>query len=197
MVLAAVDANTTHDPVGPEPATGPLMLEVLRGPSPGRRIRLRRSVVILGRGQEVDIQLVARGVSRAHAKIVVGREGIINLVDLGSTNGTFLNRTRIDVAVLRDGDRIALGRHILLQLGRVSEPALAAVGSHPLTPRQLEVARLVALGSTNAEVAGYLGVSPRTVSSHLEAIYAQLGIGSRAELTRWLFEHGLQEESVD
>ncbi|MEM7154210.1 MAG: FHA domain-containing protein [Myxococcota bacterium] len=173
------------------------MLEVLRGPSPGRRIRLRRSVVILGRGPEVDIRLVARGVSRAHAKIVVGREGIINVVDLGSTNGTFLNRTRIDVAVVRDGDRIALGRHILVQLGRAPEPTLTPVGSHPLTPRQLEVARLVALGSTNSEVAGYLGVSPRTVSSHLENVYAQLAIGSRAELTRWLFEHGLQEEPVD
>jgi DNA-binding CsgD family transcriptional regulator/pSer/pThr/pTyr-binding forkhead associated (FHA) protein len=61
----------------------------------------------------------------------------------------------------------------------------------PLSARQLEVSRLVANGLTNAAVAEALGISPRTVTSHLDHIYGRLGIGSRAALTRWIVERGL------
>ena len=64
----------------------------------------------------------------------------------------------------------------------------------PLSPRQLEVSQQVAKGLTNAEIAAELGISPRTVTSHLDHIYSRLGIGSRAALTRWLVEHGLQKD---
>ncbi|MCH9682465.1 MAG: FHA domain-containing protein [Deltaproteobacteria bacterium] len=192
--LAVVERGTTRDPVVDDKEPGPPVLEVVRGSSPGRRIRLRKSSTVLGRGADADLGFEARGVSRRHARLIVGREGIVNLLDLGSTNGTFVNRVPIDVALVREGDRIALGRHLVLQLSRHA-PGVSSV-SGEMTPRQLEVARLVALGSTNAEVAGFLGLAPRTIASHLEHIYAQLGIGSRAELTRWLFENGLQEESV-
>jgi pSer/pThr/pTyr-binding forkhead associated (FHA) protein len=60
-----------------------------------------------------------------------------------------------------------------------------------LSPRQIEVSRLVAEGLTNAAIAERLGVSPRTVTSHLDHIYARLDIGSRAALTRWIIERGL------
>ena len=62
----------------------------------------------------------------------------------------------------------------------------------PLSPRQLEVSQQVAKGLTNAEIAAQLGISPRTVTSHLDHIYSRLGIGSRAALTRWIVERGLQ-----
>lgn len=61
----------------------------------------------------------------------------------------------------------------------------------PLSARQLEVSRLVANGLTNAAIAEALGISPRTVTSHLDHIYGRLGIGSRAALTRWIVERGL------
>jgi DNA-binding CsgD family transcriptional regulator len=57
-----------------------------------------------------------------------------------------------------------------------------------LTPRELEVARLVAAGHTNAAVAGELTVSVRTVTSHLEHIYRRLGLRSRTALAAWLHE---------
>jgi len=63
----------------------------------------------------------------------------------------------------------------------------------PLSARQLEVSQQVAKGMTNAEIAARLGISPRTVTSHLDHIYGRLGIGSRAALTRWIVERGLQE----
>lgn len=63
----------------------------------------------------------------------------------------------------------------------------------PLSARQLEVSQHVAKGMTNAEIAAQLGISPRTVTSHLDHIYGRLGIGSRAALTRWIVERGLAE----
>ncbi len=65
------------------------------------------------------------------------------------------------------------------------------LGELPLSARQLEVSKLVATGMTNAAIAEQLGISPRTVTSHLDHIYGRLGIGSRAALTRWIVERGL------
>jgi DNA-binding CsgD family transcriptional regulator len=61
----------------------------------------------------------------------------------------------------------------------------------PLSARQLEVSRLVAEGLTNAAVGEQLGISTRTVTSHLDHIYGRLEINSRAALTRWIVERGL------
>ncbi|GAA0458859.1 hypothetical protein Ade02nite_12730 [Paractinoplanes deccanensis] len=56
----------------------------------------------------------------------------------------------------------------------------------PLTPRELQIARMVADGLTNREVAARLTVSVRTVESHLEHVRAKLGLRSRAQLGGWL-----------
>lgn len=61
----------------------------------------------------------------------------------------------------------------------------------PISARQLEVSQLVANGMTNAAIAEQLGISPRTVTSHLDHIYGRLSISSRAALTRWIVERGL------
>src|SRR5207248_7453463 len=61
-----------------------------------------------------------------------------------------------------------------------------------LTAREREVLRLVADGLTNAEVAERLVVSPRTVSTHLTAIYGKLGVRSRSAAVRFALDHGLR-----
>jgi DNA-binding CsgD family transcriptional regulator len=65
-------------------------------------------------------------------------------------------------------------------------PLLAGLGPRPalvdLTDRERVVARMAAAGRTNAEIAGALGVSVRTVNSHLNHAYAKLGTSDRAEL---------------
>ncbi|MCT7355262.1 helix-turn-helix transcriptional regulator, partial [Streptomyces sp. 15-116A] len=53
-----------------------------------------------------------------------------------------------------------------------------------LTPQQLRIARYVAEGATNREVALSLSVSTRTVDYHLRKIFAALGVRSRVELAR-------------
>jgi DNA-binding NarL/FixJ family response regulator len=60
-----------------------------------------------------------------------------------------------------------------------------------LSARELDVARLVAGGMSNREIAASLVVSVRTVTSHLDHMYAKLGIRSRATLTRYVIERGL------
>ena len=55
----------------------------------------------------------------------------------------------------------------------------------PLTAREFAVARLVAAGHTNAEIADSLGIAPKTASSHVEHILAKLGASRRAEIATW------------
>jgi DNA-binding CsgD family transcriptional regulator len=55
-----------------------------------------------------------------------------------------------------------------------------------LRGREREVASLAAAGMTNQEIADRLVISVRTVTSHLDHIYSRLGIGSRAQLERFL-----------
>ena len=61
----------------------------------------------------------------------------------------------------------------------------------PLSKRELEVARLVAQGLTSQEVATDLGISPRTVTTHLSNIYDRLGLPGRAALARYIVQRGL------
>ncbi len=56
----------------------------------------------------------------------------------------------------------------------------------PLTARELEVARLIASGCTNAEIAVELGIAPKTASAHVEHILAKLGAARRAEIASWV-----------
>lgn len=74
-------------------------------------------------------------------------------------------------------------------LGVLAKPG--APRSRKLTLRQREVVRLLADGRTMKEVAGALGVSPRTVETHKYQIMEALGLTSTAELIRYAVEHGL------
>jgi DNA-binding CsgD family transcriptional regulator len=56
----------------------------------------------------------------------------------------------------------------------------------PLTVREFEVARKIAEGMTNAEIAAALFVSPKTVSAHVEHILAKLGVSRRTEIAAWV-----------
>lgn len=63
--------------------------------------------------------------------------------------------------------------------------------THPddLTPREVEVLRLVAQGLTDEQIAKQLIISPRTVNSHLTSIYRKIGVSTRSAATRYVIEH--------
>jgi ATP/maltotriose-dependent transcriptional regulator MalT len=84
----------------------------------------------------------------------------------------------------RHADR---ARRALRGLGvRVPSRRRRGGDNQPLSGRELEVARLVAEGLTNAEIASRLVLSTRTIESHLDHIYARLGISTRAALASWV-----------
>jgi two-component system, NarL family, response regulator NreC len=63
--------------------------------------------------------------------------------------------------------------------------------SDPLSERESEVLRLLALGHTNQEIAALLYISVRTAETHRAHIMQKLGLSSRAELVRYALDHGL------
>jgi two-component system, NarL family, response regulator NreC len=65
--------------------------------------------------------------------------------------------------------------------------------TEPLSPRELEVLRLVAQGHTNRQIAEMLHLSVRTVESHRANLMDKLGLSSPAQLVRYAIEHGLLE----
>jgi DNA-binding NarL/FixJ family response regulator len=60
-----------------------------------------------------------------------------------------------------------------------------------LSPRELEVVRLLAAGRTNQAIAAELYLSEKTVARHVSNIFGKLGVGSRTAAAAYAFEHGL------
>jgi hypothetical protein len=89
------------------------LLVVPHGPKAGARYALDRDTVRLGRHPESDIFLDDITVSRRHAE--VHREGVRYRVrDVGSLNGTYVNRDRVDDRELTDGDEVQVGKYKLV-----------------------------------------------------------------------------------
>ena len=70
-------------------------------------------MTLLGRGTDCDLRLVDPGVSRHHAELRVENDQVV-LVDLSSTNGTFVNGQPIRRVALTDGTHVSLGRTTLI-----------------------------------------------------------------------------------
>ena len=115
--LSALDADTTaeeQEAIAALPS-GSALLIVRRGPNSGARFLLDTDVTVVGRHPDADIFLDDVTVSRRHAEFV--REGGGFLVrDVGSLNGTYLNRERIDAAGLAGGDEVQIGKYRLVFL---------------------------------------------------------------------------------
>jgi len=81
-------------------------------------------------------------------------------------------------------------------MGRPKGEVMRHVTPRPLTPRQLEVLRLV-VGKTNTEIGAELGVIVQVVSKHIDAIYGRLRLGddvTRAGLAELAVQQGLVKE---
>jgi DNA-binding NarL/FixJ family response regulator len=79
----------------------------------------------------------------------------------------------------------------LAQVERLGETPAEPAGAGGLTPRELQVVRLVAAGATNRAIAARLRISEKTVARHLSNIFVKLEVPSRAAATAYAYEHRL------
>lgn len=108
-------------------------LTCLTGLDVGRRFPLAGPVADLGRGEEVDIRIRDRAVSRKHARLRFGEQGF-SLQDLGSPNGVYVNGKKVRGEVgLEDGAVIELG-HSLLRFRAAVEPTVPPIEIEELAP---------------------------------------------------------------
>ena len=87
---------------------------------------------------------------------------------------------------------MAARRHRRSARGRRATPVEDDTG---LSPREREVAALLAEGLSNAELARRLYISPKTAAVHVSNILAKLGMSSRAEVAAWAVRTGLAAEA--
>lgn len=94
---------------------GSALLLVMRGPNAGSRFRLDGDLTTAGRHPDSDIFLDDVTVSRRHAEFY-RRGALFTVRDVGSLNGTYVNRERIEEAELTGGDEVQIGKFRLLFL---------------------------------------------------------------------------------
>ena len=95
-----------------------------------------------------------------------------------------------DDYVVKPPDLDELLARVRRLLERTQERSTAS-GGFGLTRRELEVLQLLGSGSRAPEIAAELGISPKTVSSHLQSIFRKLNVHSRAQAVARAYEHGL------
>ena len=108
---AEPETSGAHESLPP----GSALLVVKRGPNAGSRFLLDADVTTAGRHPESDIFLDDVTVSRRHAEFVRDGGGFV-VRDVGSLNGTYLNRERIEAAALAGGDEVQIGKYRLVFL---------------------------------------------------------------------------------
>lgn len=109
-------------------------------------------------------------------QLVAALGAMLDQVQLHSLEAT---RTENGVSVMLEHDNV---RCVLV--------VSAQVPRHALSPRELQIARLVADGATNRAIASSLEISLWTVSTHMRRIFAKLGVCSRAEMVAQFFGSG-------
>ncbi|MBT2388241.1 zinc-ribbon and FHA domain-containing protein [Streptomyces sp. ISL-1] len=93
---------------------GSALLVVRRGPNSGSRFLLDGDLTTAGRHPQSDIFLDDVTVSRRHVEFRRGPDGSFSVADVGSLNGTYVNRERIDSVLLSNGDEVQIGKYRLV-----------------------------------------------------------------------------------
>jgi DNA-binding CsgD family transcriptional regulator len=104
---------------------------------------------------------------------------------LGDEDGAALEIGAARSAFERLGAKPDLARLDSITKGAPSGPP------HRLTPRELQVLRLVATGETNKAIAGKLSLSEKTIDRHVSNIFTKLDVPSRTAATAFAYRHGL------
>jgi ABC-type multidrug transport system ATPase subunit/predicted component of type VI protein secretion system len=113
-------------------------IQFLSGTLTGQRLKIRREGLLLGRDEsacQVVFPANESRLSRRHARLQVLPDGTVELSDLNSSNGTFVNQQRVQTAALQPGDVVDLGGAVRFTLARVESvsapPASTNQGAGP------------------------------------------------------------------
>ncbi|GMT96284.1 hypothetical protein KH5H1_04030 [Corallococcus caeni] len=146
-----------------DPGVTPAFVYVERGPGAGQLVPLHQGSITLGRSSTSDLRLQHASISRRHAQLT-RRGNAFTVRDLGSQNGTFVNRLRIKGEVeIRPGDELSLGNATLRLRGSGAGPAVSRTSLDPLGPRKVKrplngVAVAVAAAVVGSAVAALISV---------------------------------------
>lgn len=118
--IKELDANAgtpseTADTAVERLSPGTALLVVKRGPNAGSRFLLDQATTSAGRHPDSDIFFDDVTVSRRHAEFRLG-DNEFQVVDVGSLNGTYVNREPVDTASLSNGDEVQIGKFRLVFL---------------------------------------------------------------------------------
>ncbi len=153
----------------------------------------------IGRSSRSAFVVNDLSVSRRHAEVIAAKSSV-TIKDLGSRNGTFIERLRIDLAEAKPGQTIFFG-NAQFQLMAHEQPApaeheisevstalirvdatLRPEALDQLSKAERRVLDQLLVGLGEKEVAGKLMLSQYTVHDHIKAIYRKLKVNSRPEL---------------
>ena len=149
-------------------------LTVIQGQDRGKVFDLRGTQLVLGRDPNCDVPLVDHSVSRHHAEMRV-EAGQFHIIDLNSSNGTFVNSVRVSEAAVRPGDQIRLGS-VILAMGRVvTGPTFSAAGPVKIDDEGKVVdAAIEATAQSDFDPAVFLGqadVQSRLLTDSLRTLF--------------------------
>jgi len=116
IVVSPAEERESDDDLKVSPddlAGGAALLVVRKGPNEGSKYMLDAEVTRAGRHPDSDIFLDDITVSRRHAEIVRRADGF-HVVDVGSLNGTYVNRDRVEDSKLTNGDELQIGKFKLV-----------------------------------------------------------------------------------
>jgi len=176
------------------------ILVVQEGKLAGRRWPLDKPAITLGRGEECDIVLPDRQVSRVHVRVLRDSDGF-HVEDLGSKNGTYVNGMPVkDRVKLQDGDEIQVALSVRLLF-------VGADATLPLTKEMIRVS-LPGLRLSTAQrrvwVGGHELDPPLSLAQYrlLERLYERKGkVVTRDEVIQAVWpdsdESGITEQAID
>jgi DNA-binding CsgD family transcriptional regulator len=179
-----------------------LVMQTVAFSGPSLKLKLDAGTYVVGRSSDCGFVIQHISVSRRHAEISIC-DGIIAVADLKSRNGTYVDGKRVDTANVECGQRLRFGQvsfvikdqsvrtesDLITDLsgrGQLGESVEAAI-----SPAQRRVLDMVLQGHSEKEIGRRLHLSPHTVHNHLQAIYALVGVHSRAELLARLLRRGV------
>jgi DNA-binding NarL/FixJ family response regulator len=194
--LRAVFEDARDMLVVAEAGDGRTAVELCRLHQPGLAVLDVRMPALDGLAAISAVKAVAPRTAVLMISFHVTAEYVVEAVRLGAAGYLLKDSSR---AQILDTARRILGGEALLHgvhagdlLRRAADPAgQGQAASAALTPRELEVLRLVTEGRTNREIAGRLQISAGTVKNHVEHIIAKLGVSDRTQAAVFALRNGL------